>query len=348
MRAALSLARRGLGNVAPNPSVGCILVKEGCVVGRGWTQPGGRPHAETEALRRAESAAKGATAYVTLEPCSHVGKTGPCSDALIAAGIHRVVIAMIDPDERVAGRGVEKLKQAGIVVELGTCATEAEMLNRGFILHRTLNRPMVLLKLATSLDGKIATASGESKWITGPAARSHAQLLRADYDAILVGIGTAIADDPALTRRLPGTKSQPLRVVLDGQGQLQPDSKLCDGTAPSLQIVSDSCSTAVPEGVDRAVVSLDGDRLSIPDVLTCLAERGVTRLMIEGGARVASSFLDAGVVDKIAWYRAAKVLGDNGLGAVAGLNYSDLAKAPSFTHAFTEQLGPDQVEWYDA
>lgn len=347
MRAALALALRGLGTVAPNPSVGCILVKEGKVVGRGWTQPGGRPHAETEALRRAGEAARGATAYVTLEPCSHVGKTGPCADALIAAGVARAVVAMEDPDVRVAGRGLKKLNAAGISVELGCCAEEAARLNRGFLLHRTENRPLVLLKLATSLDGKIATALGESKWITGPNARAHAQLLRASHDAILVGIGTALADDPALTRRLPGVQSQLLRVVLDGKGRLPAGAKLCDGTAPSLQITAPDCKAAVPDGIERAVVPLDGERLSVPGVLTALAERGITRVMIEGGGRVAAAFLDAGMVDRIAWYRAGRILGAPALGAVGALSYDRLAQAPDFIHRRTEQIGPDQVDWYE-
>ena len=195
MRAALALARRGLGNTWPNPAVGCVIVNEGRVVGRGWTQRGGRPHAETEALARAGSAATGATAYVTLEPCSHHGKTPPCAEALIGARIARVVAAVEDPDPRVSGAGIARLRDAGVEVETGLCAEEAAELNAGFFCRVTHGRPLVTLKLATSLDGRIATANGESRWITGPAARERAHLLRATHDAVLVGTGTAFADD---------------------------------------------------------------------------------------------------------------------------------------------------------
>src|SRR5262249_33263856 len=207
MRAALGLAARGIGRTWPNPSVGCVLVREDggsdCVVGRGWTQPGGRPHAETEALARAGEAARGATAYVTLEPCAHTGKTPPCADALIAAGIARAAVAVEDPDPRVSGRGLARLREAGVRVDLGVCAAEANELNAGFFLRVREGRPLVSLKLATSLDGRIATQSGESKWITGEAARRRAHLLRAQHDAIMVGTGTAKADDPELTSPLP-------------------------------------------------------------------------------------------------------------------------------------------------
>src|ERR1700676_4205833 len=203
MRAALSLARRGLGWVAPNPTVGCVIVKEGRVVGRGWTQKGGRPHAETEARARAGKAAKGATAYVSLEPCSHHGKTPPCAEALVAAGIARVVAAVEDPDPRVSGAGIARLCEAGAAVETGLCAAEAAELNAGFFCRGKNGRPLFTLKLATSLDGRIATASGESRWITGPTARERAHLLRATHDAVLVGTDTVIADIPELTCLLP-------------------------------------------------------------------------------------------------------------------------------------------------
>ena len=208
MRAALALARRGLGRVAPNPAVGCILVRDGIVVGRGWTQPGGRPHAETEALRRAGAAAAGAVAYVTLEPCAHHGSTPPCADALIAAGVSRVVVAIEDPDPRVAGRGLARLTAAGISVETGVCADEAGRLNAGFLKRIEHGLPLVTLKLATSLDGKIATHAGESQWITGEDARARGHLLRAQTDAIMIGSGTAQIDNPLLTCRLPGLEDR--------------------------------------------------------------------------------------------------------------------------------------------
>src|SRR5437762_37728 len=227
MGAALALARRGLGNVWPNPAVGCVIVKDGRVVGRGWTQPGGRPHAETEALARAGETARGATAYVTLEPCCHWGRTPPCADALIAAGLSRVVVALEDPDPRVAGGGLARLRAAGLAVETGLGATEASEINAGFFQRVRLGRPLVTLKLATSLDGRIATASGESRWITGPAARERAHLLRATHDAILVGTDTVLADNPQLTCRLPGlAEHSPVRVVIDRRVRIPLDAHL--------------------------------------------------------------------------------------------------------------------------
>src|SRR5712691_553149 len=227
MRAALALARRGLGNVWPNPAVGCVIARNSKVVGRGWTQPGGRPHAETEALARAGGAAQGATAYVTLEPCSHWGRTPPCADALIAAAVGRVVVAIEDSDPRVAGGGLARLRAAGIAVETGLGAADAAEINAGFLQRVRLGRPLVTLKLATSLDGRIATAAGESRWITGPAARDHAHLLRATHDAILVGTGTVLADDPQLTCRLPGLAGcSPVRVVLDRQLRIPPGADI--------------------------------------------------------------------------------------------------------------------------
>jgi diaminohydroxyphosphoribosylaminopyrimidine deaminase / 5-amino-6-(5-phosphoribosylamino)uracil reductase len=204
MRSAIALARRGLGTVAPNPAVGCVIVNNGTVVGRGWTQPGGRPHGETEALRRAGDAASGATAYVSLEPCNHWGKTPPCTEALLEARIGRVVVACEDPDPRVSGSGIRRLREAGVQVDIGLCADEATELNEGFFHRIRDGRPLVTLKLATSLDGRIALRTGESQWITGPTARSWGHGLRARYDAIMVGLNTALADDPELTCRLPG------------------------------------------------------------------------------------------------------------------------------------------------
>ncbi len=231
MRAALALARRGLGTVWPNPAVGCVIVsKDGRVVGRGWTQPGGRPHGETEALRRAGEAARGATAYVSLEPCCHWGRTPPCTDALIAAGVQRVVVALEDPDPRVAGEGVRRLRAAGLAVETGLCAAEAAEINAGFFGRLRLGRPLVTLKLATSLDGRIATRLGESQWITGPPARERAHALRAAHDAIMVGTGTVIADDPQLTCRLPGlTHRSPVRIVIDRHLRIPPTMRLIAG-----------------------------------------------------------------------------------------------------------------------
>ncbi|HZH46891.1 MAG TPA: bifunctional diaminohydroxyphosphoribosylaminopyrimidine deaminase/5-amino-6-(5-phosphoribosylamino)uracil reductase RibD, partial [Roseococcus sp.] len=230
MRAALALAGRGLGNAWPNPAVGCVLVRQGRVVGRGWTQPGGRPHAETQALDRAGALARGATAYVTLEPCSHHGRTPPCCDALVAAGVARVVVAMRDPDARVDGRGLARLRAAGIAVEEGLLEAEARADQAGFLHRITAGLPLVTLKLASTLDGRIATEAGESRWITGPAARREVHALRARHDAVLVGSGTVLADDPDLTCRIPGMhRAAMLRVMADARLRLPVTARLVSG-----------------------------------------------------------------------------------------------------------------------
>ncbi len=216
MRAALALARRGLGRVWPNPAVGCVLVRDDHVIGRGWTRAGGRPHAEAEALMRAGEAASGATAYITLEPCAHTGKTPPCAEALIGAGVKRAVIAVEDPDPRVSGKGIEMLKEAGMEVAIGIGEKEAKRLNAGFFSRITRGRPLITLKTATTLDGRIATGTGDSRWITGPGARRRGHMMRAMNDAVLTGIGTVLADDPSLTCRLPGLEDRsPVRIVVD-------------------------------------------------------------------------------------------------------------------------------------
>jgi diaminohydroxyphosphoribosylaminopyrimidine deaminase / 5-amino-6-(5-phosphoribosylamino)uracil reductase len=289
MRAALGLARRGLGRVWPNPAVGCVIVKDGRVVGRGWTQPGGRPHAETEALARAGEAAHGATAYVTLEPCCHWGRTPPCADALIAAGLRRVVVAVEDPDPRVAGGGLAHLRAAGIAVEAGLGAAEAAEINAGFFQRIRFGRPLVTLKLATSLDGRIATASGESRWITGPAARERAHLLRATHDAILVGTDTVIADDPQLTCRLPGlAEHSPVRVVIDRQLRIPPGARLFAEArqVPTWVLTLDSADQARRKALgDGGVVVIPAEpdaagHIDLGTALGILGERDLTRLLI--------------------------------------------------------------------
>lgn len=354
MRATLLLARRGLGRTAPNPAVGCILVHEGRVVGRGWTQPGGRPHAETEALRRAGDAARGATAFVSLEPCSHQGVTGPCADALVAAGIRRCVIACEDPDPRVSGRGIARLRAAGVQVEIGLLREEAKALNSGFILHRLEARPSVTLKLATTLDGKIALATGESRWITGPEARERAHLVRAEHDAILVGSGTAIADDPRLDVRLPGLAARrPLRVVLDPSLRLPPslDFIVRAKEHPTLIVTrkghaQDRLQALEAPGVEIAAIA-DCDSQGRPQptaVLQELACRGITRLMIEGGAGIAASFLASGSIDQLLWFRAGKVIGGDGRPSVEALGLTALSSAPAFELQQVERLGGDLLE----
>lgn len=349
MRAALALAARGLGNTWPNPSVGCVIVKDGRVAGRGWTQPGGRPHAETEALRRAGDAARGATAYVTLEPCSHHGRTPPCCDALIAAGVARVVCAMRDPDPRVDGRGFARLRAAGITVEEGLCEAEARALNAGFVRRVTLGLPVVTLKLATTLDGRIATSTGESKWITGPAARREAHALRARHDAVLVGSGTVLADDPELTCRLPGAvPAQPLRVVADARLRAPATAKLF-ATArhhPTLLVTVPGHPPAAlapyqDQGAEVIKVPRAHDGLELRALLAALAQRGVTRVLAEGGAGIAASLLRENLVGRLAWFHAPGVIGGDGMPAAYPLPVEALAAMPRFRRVAVRALDDD-------
>ena len=349
MQAALSLARRTLGRAAPNPAVGCVIVAEGRVVGRGWTQPGGRPHAETEALQRAGAAARGATAYVTLEPCSHHGRTPPCTDAMIAAGIARVVVPHIDPDPRVNGAGFAKLRAAGIAVEIGLCEEEGREVNEGFLLAKKAARPMVTLKLASSLDGAIATAAGESKWITGELARRRAHLIRSQHDAVLVGSGTALADNPRLDVRLPGMEARaPLRVVLDGRGRVGEALDLVQRAVEQRTLIftGEGANHPLAErpGLEVCGVQQTAEGLAPEAILAALAQRGVTRVMIEGGAKVAAAFLEADLVDNICWFRAPKVLGGDGQAAVSGWGLAHLMDAPRFARVRVERLEEDLLE----
>jgi len=350
MRAALALARRGLGTVWPNPAVGCVIVEERQVVGRGWTQPGGRPHGETEALRRAGDAARGAAAYVSLEPCCHWGRTPPCVDALITAGVRRVVVALEDPDPRVAGEGLRRLRAAGLDVEVGLCAKEAAEVNAGFLSRLRLGRPLVTLKFATSLDGRIATASGESQWISGPPARERAHALRASHDAIMVGTGTAVADDPQLTCRLPGLDHRsPVRVVIDRHLRIPPAARLI----ADAHVVPTWVLTLPSADPDRraaflasrvTLIDVDPDRTGQVDLaaaLTALGERGITRLLVEGGAGLAAAFFRARLVDRLVWVHAPLAIGGDGIPAIAGLDLAALADAPAFERLSTETIGDD-------
>jgi len=355
MRAALALARRGLGRVWPNPAVGCVLVQGGHVVGRGWTQPGGRPHAETEATARAGALARGATAYVSLEPCAHWGGTPPCAEALIGAGIARAVVAIEDPDPRVSGGGVAKLRAAGIPVALGVLAVEAEELNAGFLLRMRAGRPLVTLKLATSLDGRIAAAGGDSRWVTGEAARRRGHLLRAGHDAVLIGSGTALADDPLLTCRLPGLADRsPVRVVLDGRLRLPPAARLAAGARelPTWVVTRADADPARRRaltdcGVEIVEVAADpAGGLSLPAALQALGHRGLTRVLVEGGSRLTAALLLAGLVDRVAWFRAPSVLGGDALPAAAALGVGLLAEAPSFRRTGVTAAGDDVLETY--
>jgi diaminohydroxyphosphoribosylaminopyrimidine deaminase/5-amino-6-(5-phosphoribosylamino)uracil reductase len=357
MRAALALARRGLGNTWPNPAVGCVIVNDERVVGRGWTQPGGRPHAETEALSRAGAAAKGATAYVTLEPCSHHGKTPPCAEALMAAGVSRVVAAVEDPDPRVCGAGIARLRQAGIAVETGLCAEEAGELNAGFFCRVAQGRPLVTLKLATSLDGRIATKTGKSRWITGPAARERAHLLRGTHDAVLVGTGTALADDPQLTCRLPGMEARsPLRIVLDRTLRLPSTLRLFVEAreVPSWVVTLGSADKARQnalraQGVTVIAVEADASgNLDLAMVLKALGDKGLTRLLVEGGGGIAAALLRARLAHQLVWMRAPSLIGGDGIAAVAALGLDDPSGAPRFELVSSEIVCGDIVDIFRA
>jgi diaminohydroxyphosphoribosylaminopyrimidine deaminase / 5-amino-6-(5-phosphoribosylamino)uracil reductase len=350
MRAALALARRGLGTVWPNPAVGCVIAKNGRVVGRGWTQPGGRPHGETEALRRAGGAARGAAAYVSLEPCCHWGRTPPCVDALVGAGVQRVVVAREDPDPRVAGEGLRRLRDAGLAVETGLCAEEAAEVNAGFLSRLRVGRPLVTLKLGTSLDGRIATASGESQWITGPPARERAHAMRASHDAIMVGTGTVLADDPQLTCRLPGLGHRsPVRVVIDRHLRVPPTAKIIAEAqhVPTWLLTLTSTDPARRESFLAAgatLIEIDPDpdgHIDLALALGALGRRGITRLLVEGGAQLAAALLRARLVDRLAWVHAPMLIGGDGVPAIADFGLKALAHAPGFERVSMEAVGED-------
>ncbi|MBU6297561.1 MAG: bifunctional diaminohydroxyphosphoribosylaminopyrimidine deaminase/5-amino-6-(5-phosphoribosylamino)uracil reductase RibD [Alphaproteobacteria bacterium] len=354
MRHALRLADRALGTVAPNPAVGCVIVSaDGLVVGRGWTAHGGRPHGETVALAQAGEAARGGTAYVTLEPCAHQGQTPPCATALIGAGVARVVAAAEDPDPRVHGKGFAMLQEAGIKVEIGPCGAEATELNAGFFKRVRQCRPLVTLKIAQSLDGKTATSSGQSKWITGEAARVYGHLLRARSDAVLVGIGTALIDDPELTCRVPGLEDRsPVRVVLDTRLRLNEWSKLAQSANQTPTLVF----TTAEDGGNLAacgveVVKAARDFRGRPDAAAVLAElgkRGITRLLVEGGASVHATFLDRGLADRLEIFSSPMVLGAAGQNGVESLAAMTLGEAPRFKLTGVRKLGPDLLESFAA
>jgi diaminohydroxyphosphoribosylaminopyrimidine deaminase/5-amino-6-(5-phosphoribosylamino)uracil reductase len=351
MQAALALAQRNLGRTWPNPSVGCVLVREDRLLANGWTQEGGRPHAETHAISRAKDSLNGATAYVTLEPCSHHGRTPPCADALIAAGIKRVVIATGDPDSRVAGQGVERLKQAGVDVTIGICAAEAEEVAAGFLMRVHHGRPLVTLKLATSLDGRIALANNESRWITGPAARAHGHSLRATHDAIAVGIGTALADDPLLNCRLPGLEARsPVRIVFDAKARLPVTAKLA-ATSKSQRTIALTANPvgakAIKDaGVEIIEVAASSQGVDAGMAMRALGDLGLTRVLVEGGGRLAASLLAAGLVDRIAWYRAPFAIGGDGVPGIGALALTSIVEARAFVRTGLHALGPDVLETY--
>lgn len=345
MALALSLGRRGMGRVWPNPAVGCVIVKDGQIVGRGWTADGGRPHAETQALTQAGAAANGATAYVTLEPCAHQGQTPPCAAALIAAKVARVVVATGDPNPKVAGKGLAMLRDAGIRVDTGVMEAEARRDHAGFLLSQTNGRPFVTLKLASTLDGRIATASGESQWITGPAARRAVHAMRARHDAVMVGAGTVRADDPSLTVRGLGDVPQPVRVVVSRAMRISPTNQLaqtaaqvpvwlCHGAEADITAWTGQGAVSVPCATAAGQVDPRG-------ALQALAAKGITRVFCEGGGMLASSLLAADLVDALVVFSAGMVIGAEGTPSLAAMGLDRLDAAPRFRLTSLRRVGDD-------
>ncbi|NWG26875.1 MAG: bifunctional diaminohydroxyphosphoribosylaminopyrimidine deaminase/5-amino-6-(5-phosphoribosylamino)uracil reductase RibD [Pseudorhodoplanes sp.] len=354
MQLALSLGRRGLGNTWPNPAVGVVIVRDGVIVGRGVTRPGGRPHAETEALKQAGPSARGATLYTSLEPCSHHGKTPPCADAIAEAGIARVVSAIEDPNPDVAGQGHARMRGAGIAVEVGLCAEKAARAHAGHIRRVRDGRPHVTLKLAVSADGKAARAGRKPVQLTGEETRARVHRLRAMNDAILVGIGTVLADDPLLTCRLPGMeKRSPVRVVLDATLRLPLTSKLvCSAREIPVWTIfaadKDLARGAALHdiGVETMPVQRAGEGIDLKRALHALAQRGITRLLVEGGPTVAASFVAADLVDEVMLLRSPMTIGPDGIDALEGLPLAALTASPRLRSGGIETSGADAIETF--
>jgi diaminohydroxyphosphoribosylaminopyrimidine deaminase/5-amino-6-(5-phosphoribosylamino)uracil reductase len=353
MALALTLGRRGLGNTWPNPAVGAVVVKNGLIIGRGWTQPGGRPHAETLALKRAGKEARGATLYVTLEPCSHQGKTPPCADAVIRAGIARVVSALEDVNPEVAGQGHERLRGKNIAVEVGLGAAEASRAHVGHIRRMSDGRPHVLLKLAVSSDGKAGAAGRQPAQITAQEARQQVFQMRAQSDAILVGLGTVMADNPSLTSRLSGMRERsPVRIVLDAQLRVPLSMNVVSTarenptwifTAPQASAMAERILR--DKGVEIFRVKAKDGKLDLAQVLKVLAERGITRLMVEGGPRVGASFVSADLVDEAVVFHGPNAIGKDGIDALEGMSLNALRK--HLQEVGRELVGPDSAERFE-
>ena len=359
MALALALGCRALGNAWPNPAVGAVLVRDEngapIVVGRGWTQPGGRPHAETEAIRRAGAAARGATLYVTLEPCSHHGKTPPCADAIIAAGITRVVSALEDPNPEVAGKGHARLRAHGIKVDIGVGTAEAARAHAGHISRIRSGRPHITLKLAVSSDGKVALAGRRPAPITGQSARDRVHLMRAQNDAIMVGIGTVLCDDPQLTCRLPGMANRsPVRIVLDTQLRL-PLARALVTTAqavPTWVVAGPDASTEAQQilqnhGLKVFRVGTHGAQLDLAAVMTLLAQQGITRLMVEGGPILAAALVAENLIDEAVLLRSRRPIGGEGIDALEGMPLTALTQSPHLRARAIESLGEDIAETFE-
>lgn len=350
MRRALALARRG--RTSPNPMVGAVVVRDGRIVGEGYHRRVGEPHAEVHALRRAGEAARDAVMYVTLEPCCHHGRTPPCTDAVVAAGIARVVAAMPDPDPKVAGKGFAKLRQAGITVESGVCEDEARLLNEAYIKHRTTGMPFVILKSAMSLDGKIATRAGDSKWITNERSRAYAHRIRSRVDAIVVGAGTVRSDDPALTARVGGKTYYPKRVVLVGENGFAEVAEMLslpgEAVLAATAQIAPSLMKLERPGVRILTLDACGGRPGLRQLMSKLAAMDCLSVLIEGGGEVAASALEERVVDKVVLFYAPKIIGGRGaVGAVGGLGAERVADAISIERTRLRRFGDDfAVEGY--
>ncbi len=352
MRRALVLARKALGHVSPNPAVGAVIVKDGQVIGEGYTQPPGGPHAEVVALRQAGEAARGAEIYVTLEPCCHFGRTPPCTRAVIQAGIVRVHAATIDPNPVVAGKGVAELRQAGIEVVLGEREAEAREVNEAFIKHITTGLPFVIAKFAASLDGKLATRTGDSQWVTGPLARRRAHELRHIVDAIMVGANTVIADDPQLTYRRRGDRlhpgdRQPLRIVVDSQGRVPPSARVFDSPGKAMLVTAralaaEKATGFARRGVEVVEIPAQAGWVDLPGLLRLLGERQVTSLLIDGGGILLGSFFDMGLVDKVEAAIAPIIIGGkDAVPAVSGVGVDKIANVFSLERVTVHRAGRD-------
>ena len=348
MSHALALAARGLGQTWPNPAVGCVIVKNDRILGRGWTQPTGRPHAEQMALDQAKALAKGATAYITLEPCAHHGKTPPCTEALIRAGIVRVVSAQTDPDPRVSGKGHALLRAAGIDITEGVLEAQARALQAGFIKRVTKGLPFITLKFAATLDGRISTATGESRWITGPAARRAVHAMRMTHDAVMTSSATAIADDPELTAREIGATHQPIRILLDAQLKHSPHSRLGQTAAQNPVWVLHSAAASAANrvawqatGAHLLEVPAISAHLNLIEAARTLADQGLTRILIEAGGTLAAALIRANLVDELVFFTAGSLIGSEGIPVLGPLGLTALAKAPRPKLISTEIHGPD-------
>jgi diaminohydroxyphosphoribosylaminopyrimidine deaminase/5-amino-6-(5-phosphoribosylamino)uracil reductase len=346
MRQAVALARRGQGKTSPNPAVGCVIVKDGAVVGRGWHKKAGTPHAEVHALNDAGALAAGADVYVTLEPCAHFGKTPPCAKALIAAKVARVYVGMVDPNPLVAGGGIEMLRAAGIEVETGLLEATCRELNRPFIKWIQTKLPFVILKSALTLDGQSATASGDSRWVTGDQARREVHRLRGKVDAIMVGVGTVLKDDPLLTCRLPGGKD-PLRVVVDSTLRTPLHAAILDVHSSARTVIA-TCSRDAAKiealssrGAEILSCRESGGRVDLPDLFAKLGSRGVQSILLEGGSHLAGAALRAGLIDRCMIFIAPKLVGGAGMGLFAGEGVALMGDAIKLEAMTVKRVGVD-------